>query len=232
MTNSQESNYFIPALSAIAGLGAIFTVVSPLVLNNNQMSQLFIDNFSVQYALVIAIITAVSAIWYASSNQSYEIFPAGKAILFKLITGFSIIAITFYALKLLAGNEVMNSDFASILQMGIYIFGYVLLGSIVGLLLRDSFGGYRYQKLQQEKYDRLRETLFKSGLITVNLEIISFNQRPFSNSEPQLFGAHNVIFRTKDGKFSAILSSDFSQVLFSEKIIENIKTKTKNGTTK
>lgn len=228
MNNNQESNYFIPILSAIAGIGAIVTVFSPFLLQNNQIARIFIDPNTIQFASIISIIIAVITIWYASSNQSYELFSTGKSILFKLTIVFVLLCISFYALLQMANNKLLNTDFASVLQLGIYIFGYLTLGLIVGILLRDSFGGYRYQKIQAEKYDRFRDALFKSGLLKTELKIESIIQRPYNNNEPQFFGAHNVLFTTEKGKFFAIISSDYSQILHSEEIkqgVENHKSK-------
>lgn len=227
MNNSQESNYFIPLLSAIAGIGAIVTVLSPFLLNNDKVASLFIDSGAVQYASILAIILSVITIWYASSNLSYEVFQSGKGTLFKLILSITFLSVFFYALKSIALNNIFNKDLASILQLGSYIFGYLLLGSIVGILLRDNFSGYRYQKLQQEKFDRLREALFKSGLLKAELEIISFIPRPY-NSNEGYFGAHNVIFKTSEGKFFAIVSSEYNQIIHSEEIKESKQKKGKN----
>jgi hypothetical protein len=228
MNNSQESNYFIPILSAIAGIGAVVTVLSPFILHNNKFASLFVDSSSVQYASIIAVIISVITIWYASSNQSFEAFPSGRSLLFKLLLGFIFLSILFYSLKPLTYNKVLNMVAGTILQLTAYVFGYVIISLIVGLLLRESFGGYRYQKLQQEKFDRLREALFKSGLLKANLTIHSFVQRQFNNNEPHFFGAYNVIFETDNGKYFAIISSDFTQVLDSE-IIKKEQENKKNS---
>lgn len=211
--NNQDSNYFIPVLSAIAGLGAIVTVFSPLLFQNDQISRLFIDPGSIQFVSIFSIIIAVFTIWYASSTQSYQSFPGNNNVLIRLIIGLIILSILFYGLKFIAQTHYLNESFASVLQYGTYIFAYFLLSIIVGLLLRDSFGAYRFQKIQQEKYSLIRETLFKAGLLEAKLEIIAVAQRPF-NQTPQYMGLNqNVIFENSKGKFFAVMSNEFDQVV-------------------
>lgn len=214
MNNKEESNYFIPILSAIAGLGAILTSISPLFTTNNYISALFIDKNAIIFASIISLSSVIISIWYTSSVQSYEFTNDKPQFKIKTIALFSFLSIFFYSLKVIVDSGLMSNVLGSILQVFIYVFSFIILGICVGVLLRDSIQGFRYQKIEQTKIDRVREALIKSGVVRIDLFITSLNSHQYINGEPlDWVTAHDLYFKTDKLAYRAILSTDYSQLL-------------------
>lgn len=215
MNNNQESNFFIPILSAIAGIGAIVTVLSPLALQNNTVAKLFILPDIIPVVTVIAIILSIIIIWYSSANYpNYDSIWA-KISMYQWNILVIIIATLFYALKIMSMNNILNKDLAGILQIILYLSGYYVLSLILGTLLRSSYGSFRYKKIEVERYDRIQETLSKAGLI--DTQIVIFGE---TSSKKDLghtaFSAVDVKLKIKGVPYIITFSSDYSKIFHTE----------------
>lgn len=215
MNNNQESNFFIPILSAIAGIGAIVTVLSPLALQNNTVAKLFILPDIIPVVTVIAIILSIIIIWYSSANYpNYDSIWA-KISMYQWNILVIIIATLFYALKIMSMNNILNKDLAGILQIILYLSGYYVLSLILGTLLRSSYGSFRYKKIEVERYDRIQETLSKAGLIDTQIVIFgeTFTQKDLGHTG---FGAVDVKLKIKGVPYIITFSADYSKIFHTE----------------
>jgi|688.fasta_scaffold04771_16 hypothetical protein len=215
MNNNQESNFFIPILSAIAGIGAIVTVLSPLALQNNTVAKLFILPDIIPVVTVIAIILSIIIIWYSSANHpNYDSIWA-KISMYQWNILVIIIATLFYALKIMSMNNILNKDLAGILQIILYLSGYYVLSLILGTLLRSSYGSFRYKKIEVERYDRIQETLSKAGLIDTQIVIFgeTFSQKDLGHTG---FGAVDVKLNIKGVPYIITFSADYSKIFHTE----------------
>jgi hypothetical protein len=215
MNNNQESNFFIPILSAIAGIGAIVTVLSPLTLQNNTVAKLFILPDIIPVITVIAIILSVVIIWYSSVNYPNSDSIWVKISMYQWNVLVIIISTSFYTLKIMSINNILNKDLAGILQIILYLAGYYVLSLILGTLLRMSYGSFRYKKIEIERYDRIQETLSKAGLI--DTQIIIFGEKLTKKDLGYIgFGAVDVNLSIKGELFTITFSSDYSKILHTE----------------
>jgi hypothetical protein len=224
MSNQAESNYFSPILSALAGVGAIVASFSPLFINKIGIEKIFIDSSVISFASVISLLTVILSIWLMSSVRSFGIFKNyqnQEVIKLRFIIFFIIFSVIFYSSNLFAKNNIINKDFASIIQLTSYILAFFSLGSSVGLILRDSYQAFKFQKIEETKLDRTKEAIIKSGLVNVDLEILSLTKHTYVNGEPiDMITSNEVIFKTNNKTYRGILSNDYSYLLVCGEIKE------------
>lgn len=219
MNNQQENNYFLPVLSALAGIGAIVTAISPIFLNANFIGNIFIDASITFFASLVALIVTVLGIWFTSSVMSYRTIPfeSTSKWLINSALAFIVTSTFFYSFKLIAQNGLLNEDFASTLQLFSYFIAYFSLSIILGLLLREGFQQYKHQRSQIERLDRIRETLIKAGILNVDLIILSVVQ-DMQNTYAGLIGTYELNVIANKRKFFVRLSQDLNTVIFTEEL--------------
>lgn len=226
--NNQESNFFTPILSAIAGIGAIVTVLSPLSLQNDIVAKLFILPDIISAVTVIAIIISIIIIWYASTNPKYlEVTSKwGKISVYQWTIFMILIFGLFYTLKVIVPilPSTIFKDLAGILQIILYLSGYYILSFILGRLLKNSYESFRYSKMEVERYDRIQETLSKAGFIDTKLKILGESYSKDKNGNTDYLGI-DVRLRIADILHTITFSTDYSKVISTEIHCEEAKRK-------
>ncbi len=221
MSNQAESNYFSPILSALASIGAIITAISPIIINNSTVSLLFVDRNVILFSSVISLLIVIITIWLLSSIRSYSLFnnQDQEKIKLRFILFFIFSSLSFYSSKIFADSHVLQKGLASVMQVLSYLSSFFFLSGAVGLILRDSYQGFRYQKIEDSKLDRTRESIIKSGIVNIDLKIISLTKHQFVQGQPiDWLTANNVTFINQENEYRGILSNDYSNLLICEKI--------------
>ena len=227
MENKSESSYFVPILSAMAGVGALVTTISPLFFQNNIINKLFLDSSIVEFIIPLTIVGSLVALWLTTSIRSYSLFnniQNWEKIKLNFLLMFAVSALIFYAIRLLAYNNIIQKDLASFIQLAAYFSTFFCLACAMGLLLRDTLGEFRNKEIEISKYDRIKESLIKSGKVKFDLIIETINNHNYVQGEPfQLISSKEVVFKSLGKTFFCMLNNDYSQVLTITEIPKPIK---------
>jgi hypothetical protein len=215
--NKSESSYFIPILSALAGVGALVTTISPLFFQNSIINKLFIDSSIVEFIIPLTIVGSLVALWQTTSIRSYSLFNNvnnWEKIKLNFLLFFAISALIFYMARLLAINNMVQKDLTSLIQFASYFSTFFCLACAMGLLLRDTLSEFRNKEIEASKYDRIKESLIKSGKVKLDLIIETINNHNFVPGESfNLISSKEVIFKSSKKTFFSILDNDYSHVL-------------------
>lgn len=217
MNNNQESNLFIPILSAIAGIGAIVTVLSPLSLQNDTISKLFILPDIISAVTITAIIISIIIIWYSSTSPTYldALSVWGRVSMYQWTIIMIVIFTLFYILKIMSINNILDKYLAGIFQIVLYLSGYYVLSLILGKLLKKSYEAFNYKKMESERYDKIQETLSKAGLI--NTELLILGESYASDSSGNVdYSKMDVKLKIKDKLYTITFSYDYSRVFHTQ----------------
>lgn len=217
MGNSKEdANIFSVILSGLAGLGAIIATLSPIIFNNTFIGQLFLDQNLVAYASILSLLVIIATVWLSSSFLSYDLFGGNQSsrTIFRGIVGFTFLGIFFYALKLIGISNASYSGFCAVLQFFSYVGSFLCLGLILGLLFRDTMNGYRYKNNEDKKYDLIKQAIINSGLIQIDIKILSIMKKP-----EDLY--YTLIIMVGNDKYQGFISQDYITIANIFKIDES-----------
>ncbi len=218
MNNQRDVSFLAPILSAISGLGAIAAALSPLLIQNRYISNLFIDDKVVTFSSLVALIVVIIVLWLTSSSSSYQLFEDLTKVNWVRKQALGIIVfvlalVVFYSLKKFYDAKLFGFVFASVMQMFTYVGAFMALAFSTGLLFRDSYSSFQRKRIEDQKMDLIRDALIKAGKIKVEFEIFSYMPYQGQNMPFEYFGSKMIIFGTGGKKYSAIISQNYSDVL-------------------
>ncbi len=221
MSDQNENNFFTPILSAISGIGAIVTSVSPIIFSKNNIFPIFIDPELTTFASIIAVVIVIITIWMTSSISAIMLFnnkgnPASFNL--KLIIMFLLSLVFFYLMNVLVKLNAISIPIASLLQLLSYLLAFLFLAMIVGFLLRDSINNSKREQIEATKMDRIKELLIKTGLIKLNFKLLSIENYVPQQGEFSRFGSKQIRALIDGKEYYLIASSDFSLLQHSAEI--------------
>ena len=218
MNNNQTggpSSTWSLILGAVAGLGTLVAAIAPLTVASSYISELFINPSLAGLLSILSLITiTLMGSFYASKlGFMYVAFEKVAPNTRRFFLGALISIVTFLAIKLAFDGGLINMQWGALLQAISYLASFGLLGSGLGLFLRDMYQRQQYDRTEKAKLGLLRNLFLEAGHLTVDFKIYKMQQNWNDNS-----GTYMVEYESYDKRYVALVDRDFRQIIdFEEK---------------